>query len=372
MVSEKNILLLQLYSNGDCLYATAVARQIKVDFPGCTLTWAIADFCAPIIAGNPYVDEVLEIKGLQRNDVVAFRKLKQRFFKERKAGLWQEVFVTHNMDSNQCYYDGTIRGMILRAYGKPMTVPLQPVLRLSDTEKNKVALFAEQHQLRHFKNVILWEFAPQSGQTVLHFDFIRQLAERIVKLPSTCVLLSSASSFQGTANIIDASVLTVRENAALSHYCTLLIGCSSGITWLNISDAAKQLPMVQLLNANTAFLNAPSVDFARYGIRSEELIEITSIEEGRIFDCIKTITAGDFAAAKEQFNQQLPVQFNTTRVIVYNMLCYLQFGAIMRHCKIITGIYGWHPLFLKQLSLAILGFPFKLAGNIFRKKILRK
>ena len=28
------ILLVQLYSNGDCLYATTVAQQIKKDFPG--------------------------------------------------------------------------------------------------------------------------------------------------------------------------------------------------------------------------------------------------------------------------------------------------------------------------------------------------
>ncbi|MEO7049339.1 MAG: hypothetical protein ABI091_28810, partial [Ferruginibacter sp.] len=57
---QKNILLVQLFSNGDCLYATAIARQIKNDFPGCKLSWAIASFCKNIIAHNPYVDEVLE------------------------------------------------------------------------------------------------------------------------------------------------------------------------------------------------------------------------------------------------------------------------------------------------------------------------
>lgn len=349
------------------MYATAVARQIKTDFPDCRLTWAIADFCAGIIAGNPYVDEVLEIKNLQKNDVVAFRKLKKKFYAEKKGGLWQEVFVTHNMDSNQSYYDGTIRGMILRAYQRPITVSLQPVLVLSEEEKRRVALFAEQHRLSSFKQVILWEFAPLSGQTILHFDFVMHLANRFADLASTCVLLSSAKSFTGTDKVIDASKLSVRENAVLSHYCSLLIGCSSGITWLNISEAAKQLPMVQLLNADAPFLNAPSVDFKRYAVKADELIEITTISEEVVYECIKTITEGDFAKAKEKFNQQLPLQFNTTRIIVYNMLCYLQFRAIIRHCKIITGIYGWHRLFINQLGLAFLTFPFKLVRNLLKK-----
>ena len=43
-MTPKKIILVQLYSNGDCLYATAVARQIKQDFPGSHLTWAIAHF----------------------------------------------------------------------------------------------------------------------------------------------------------------------------------------------------------------------------------------------------------------------------------------------------------------------------------------
>ena len=101
MGSFKKILLVQLYSNGDCLYATAIARQIKQDFPGCFLTWAIADFCSNIISGNPYINDVIVISGIKKNDVVAFRKLKRKFYKEKKQGTWDEVFVTHNMDSNQ-------------------------------------------------------------------------------------------------------------------------------------------------------------------------------------------------------------------------------------------------------------------------------
>ncbi|MEQ1577992.1 MAG: hypothetical protein ABL894_10090, partial [Hyphomicrobium sp.] len=55
------ILLGQLGSNGDCLYATTIARQIKKDFPGCHLTWAISSLCTRVLDNNPDVDEVWEV-----------------------------------------------------------------------------------------------------------------------------------------------------------------------------------------------------------------------------------------------------------------------------------------------------------------------
>ena len=371
MVSAKKILLVQLFSNGDCLYATAVARQIKTDFPGCSLTWAIAESCRNIISGNSYVDEVMVINGVKKDDVAAFRKLRRQFCKEKKQGNWDEVFVTHNMDSNLAYYDGTIRGMILRAYKQPITVPVQPVLELSADENNRVALFAEQNKLAGFTNVILWEYAPLSGQSVLQFDLVMKLSQRLTQLSSTCILLSSANSFPATEKIIDASLLSIRENAALTHYCSLLIGCSSGITWLSTSSAAKALPMVQLLNPDAVFLNAPSVDFKRYGIDDSNLIEITHIGEETVYNCLRTVLEENFAIAKSKFNEALPLQFNTTQIIVYNLLCYLQFGAIAKHYKIMVSIYGRHPLFIRQFVLGIVTFPFKLAKNIWKKKIAR-
>ena len=55
------ILLGQLGSNGDCLYATILARQIKHDFPDCHLTWAISSLCRPMIEQNPDVEKIWEV-----------------------------------------------------------------------------------------------------------------------------------------------------------------------------------------------------------------------------------------------------------------------------------------------------------------------
>ncbi len=126
MHTPLKILLVHLYSNGDCLYATTVARQIKHDYPGCILTWAIASFCKPIIENNPYVDEILEV-AIEKNNVQAFRKFRKKIKLLKKNGAFDEVFITHNMDTNLAYYDGCIRSGILSAYPNHITVPVQPV-----------------------------------------------------------------------------------------------------------------------------------------------------------------------------------------------------------------------------------------------------
>jgi ADP-heptose:LPS heptosyltransferase len=363
-----NILLVQLYSNGDCLYATVIARQIKNDFPTCKLTWVIANSCKNIIANNPYVDEVMVTNEVAKNDLVAFRKFKKKMFAEKAEGKWDDVFVTHNMDTNLALYDGTIRGMVLRAYPTKITVPLQPVLKLSDIEINNTAIFAESHKLNKFKNVLVWEYAPQSGQSELNFEMVMAVSKRITALPSTCVILSSANKFESSEKIIDASTLSVRENAALTHYCSLLIGCSSGITWLTTSSAAKFLPMLQLLNPNTKFINTPSVDFTRYNITHNGLIEMASFNETKIYDCLhQIITEGFFAA--EKYNEQLPLQFNTTKTIIYNLVVYGEFAAIKKHISIVKSIYGWQPLFIKAVLLGFVSAPFKLIKNIWQKKV---
>jgi hypothetical protein len=368
MDNPRRILLVQLYSNGDCLYATAVARQIKTDYPGCHLTWLIAGFCQHIIDLNPYVDQVLVTDDVPKNDVITFRKLKKKVFKEKKEGLWDEVFITHNMDDNQALYDGTIRGMVFRAYPKPISVPIQPILVLSEEEKGNVKKFADKNKLSQFRNVILWEYAPQSGQSVLSFEFVQHVAASLTQHPDVCVILSSANKFSGSERIFDGSTLSVRENAELTYYCTLLIGCSSGITWLSTSTGAKQLPMLQLLDPQAYFRNAPSTDFTRYGIVTGELIELINFNEDKVVEVVNSMIENGIPVTKEKYNEPLPVQFKTTRKVVYNMLCYLQFGAIAKHYTINKNIYGRHPEFIKQFFLAFLTFPFKFIGNKWRKR----
>lgn len=370
MPGKTNILLVQLFSNGDCLFATAVARQIKNDYPGCTLIWAIAGFCRSIIDHNPYVDEIMEVHAVPKNDVAAFRKFKEDMRQRQAKGEFDLVFVTHNMDTNQALYDGIIRSGILQAYPNPVTVPVQPVLRLSPAETARAKQFALDHRLNARKHVILFEFAPQSGQSKITRQLALYVAEKLAS-DDVAVILSSGNKFEHPVkNIIDGSALTLRETAALTHYCTFLIGCSSGITWISTSDAAKQLPMIQVLDPRTTWINPVSRDFERYSLDASKLIELTDIDGPALVRCTADALS-DFDRARAQYNQPIPLQFKTTRKIVYNLLCYLEFGAIAKHIQVNRRIYGNRPAFYAEVAIGCLSAPFKLLNNLIRKKFFK-
>lgn len=371
MEKRTRILMVQLYSNGDCLYATAVARQIKNDFPGCQLTWGIASFCKTIIANNPYVDEVLEINSVAKNDAAALRKLKKTLQAKTAAGEYDHLFFIHNGDTNQAYYDGSIRSSILRAYGKPITVPLTPVLRLSETEKNNAAAFAEKHALKKYQHVILFEYAPQSGQSEMTAAHAINIATAIATNNDAAVILSSANKVNSELPaVIDGSPLSLRETAALTHNCTFMLGSSSGITWISTADEAKQLPMVQLLNPNSSWTNPISRDFERFHFSTDGLIEITDYSKENVVACVNRALK-DFSKAKASFNQPVPVHFKSTQKIVYNLLCYLEFSAILTHIKVNREVYGNDMGFYGQVIMGFISFPFRLISNFFRKKVFK-
>jgi ADP-heptose:LPS heptosyltransferase len=371
VMPTKKILLVQLFSNGDCLYASAVARQIKTDFPGCHLTWAVASFCKDIIAGNEYIDERIVVSTVVKNDVAAFRRFRREILRRKERGEWDEVFITQIMDSNQANYDGCIRSAIFNGYPHPITVPVTPLVRLLPDEVKSAAYFAETHGLCRYKEVILFEFAPQSGQSKITKEFALSIAEHLAENSQVAIILSSAQKIDHPSpGVIDGSSLSFRETAALSHYCTLLIGCSSGITWISTSYAAKQLPMIQLLDPDIPWINAVSRDFRRFGLAEESVIELTHFDENSVTACTRQALE-DFGNARKIFNQPIPLHFRTTVNIVYNLLCYCQFSAIFRHVRLNRKVYGDNMRFYMAVAEGFLIFPFRLTGNIWRKRILK-
>ena len=374
MSSPKRILLLHLYSNGDCLYATAIARQIKQDYPGCHLTWVIASFCAKIIDNNPYVDDVWVVQmPTKPANVQPIRQIKKEINDKIARGEYDLCLFTQLADENVANYDGAIRSGIFRCYGRPITVPVTPVLCLRDEELAKTAAFAVQHQLSGYKNVVLFEFAPQSGQIAITPAVALRIANEAVAVPDTAIILSSGIKVvSDNPAIIDGSILTLRETAALSHYCTLMLGCSSGITWVTTSSAGKLLPMIQMLDPHAFWINPVSRDFERFGLPLENLVELYDADLEKAIDCVKTDLTEGFTAARTKYYTPLPVQFISTRRTIYNMLVLLQFRDIYKHIRVNLDAFGPQPGLLKEIALGFLTMPFKLVGNVVRKHILRK
>lgn len=308
----KRILLGQLAARGDCLYATTIARQIKQDYAGCHLTWAIGSMCSSILIGNPHVDEVWEIPVANHKEVYeAWQRFETEALERKKKGDFDEIFLTQIYPNNFQNFDGSVRSSLFRAYPNPITVPISPVLKLLPIEVENVRCFAESNHLLNYKHVVLFECSANSGQSFVTTDFAKEVAYRLVnKYQDMCVILSSHMPIQSNnKRIIDGSILSFRENAELTKYCTLLIGCSSGISWLSNSEWAKPLKMVQLLKKDNSIYGSFIYDFKYYNISTKEIIELTDCQIERVVNCIETIITKGFHEARLLFNENIPLTF---------------------------------------------------------------
>src|SRR6478736_1535089 len=108
-MQQVRVLLVQLASMGDCLFVTAIARQIKeIDFPGCHLTWLIGSRYIPAIKNNPYIDAVIEIPVSTIIDNVNQRLLiNEHIANAGGYNKFNKIFVTDYTEFNLKNWFGT-------------------------------------------------------------------------------------------------------------------------------------------------------------------------------------------------------------------------------------------------------------------------
>ncbi len=320
----RRFLIAQFASFGDCLYATTIARQIKHDFPDSHITWAIGSKYSSILLLNPFVDKVWEISvppGLHYYDESVWGKFEEEAKAGKEKGEYDEFVFSQIPQRNWGRFDGTIRSSILKGYTRPVTVPVDPVIRLSEEEIQHVKKFAETHRLKNFKEVILFECVPGSGQSLVNIDFAVNIAKQMTGAnPEICMVLSSPvkSPFVNDT-IIDGSVLTYRENAELTKYCSFLIGCSSGITWLCTSAWSKKLPTLQLLNKNSGIYAGLNFDFQIHGLNNSHVIEMVDYNPEKVIACLETVFNSGTELARKKFNQEYKPSVSNLNKVAYYM-----------------------------------------------------
>ncbi len=310
MNTPPRILLGQLSCNGDILYATAVARQIKHDYPGCHLVWAVASLFRQVLDGNPLVDEVWEIPFSSRSEIEPYWSTFAKEAKERKKrGEYDEVFLTQVNPDNYGNFDGTVRASIFRGYPRPITVPITPVLRLFPEEVERVKSFVTRTGFAAAKHRVLFECASTSNQSFVTPEFAYQTALLALReVPSAAFVLSSNIKVTSEdPRIIDGSEVRYRENAELTRYSTLLVGCSSGITWISSSDWASPLPTIQLLKRSTSVFASVLHDAEHFGLPTESILEMTDCTPAHLAVCIAAVLTDGFEAAKRKYHEQIPV-----------------------------------------------------------------
>ncbi len=308
-MQQVKILLVQLAANGDCLFVTTIARQIKeVDYPGCHLTWLIGSRCAQVIKNNPYIDDIIQIPLNGSGDIQNQRdKIDEYIANTGSYHKFNKIFITDYAGLNQEKWFGTTRSSLFRCYPHRVTIDPQPLIYLTDDEKNNVTEFCKTHTITKNTFNILFECAPQSGQSLMTFERAKQLAEQVADQNKNIkfILTSDQSFVSANPNMIDGSVISWRENAELANYCHLLVGCSSGISWLCTSNWTKPIPFIQIINPYYREGSASmKIDFKFWGINGKKLIELNNPTDNIIKECIVAASIDNFESVREKYDSK--------------------------------------------------------------------
>jgi hypothetical protein len=339
------ILLGQLGANGDCLYATILARQLRQDHPGGHITWAISSQCIGLLRNNPDVDEVWEVPVSGWDDhAMAWRIFEREALRRYQRREFDLILLSQIWPSHFENYDGTIRPSILRSYGRPITVPIENVICLTDEEIENVNRFVKETDLLDCEHRILFECSSKSGQSFVTPDFAQAVADRIHDALGSATIIFSTHL---PMTIRDrrsryAGNLSLRESAFLTHHCSLFVGCGSGGSVAASSTASKPLPMVQLLSSSTSVFASFAHDFEYFGITDRQIIEITNEKPQYAADCIVSLCQEGFATARERFGERLPLNFH--HYVSQIELCLLRdhrYIDAARSLMITARRYGW-------------------------------
>lgn len=342
------ILLGHLTSNGDCLYATAIARQIKQNFPGCHLTWAISSLCRNVLVNNPDVDEVWE---LPMADWSAMRSAWTLFEREAHdladAGQFDHVFLTQIAPARFANYDGTVRPSIFRNFGSPLTVPIDVTINLKPEERAAVDAWFAGTPAADASQVVLFECSSKSGQSFVTLPGALALAEEITRARRrTAVIVSTHERFEcDNPRIVCGDTLSIRQVARLTDHVDLFVGCGSGLTVAATSEAAKPgLPNIQILRRATSVYASFRHDFTHFGKPTAHFMELTSEDPAHLAKALISALSDGFASARARYDDPVPLDFEWyLQIIQQNLVDVGRYVEAMQSLLITTDRYGWHP-----------------------------
>jgi hypothetical protein len=220
------------------------------------------------------------------------------------------------------HFDGTVRPSQFRGYDRPITVPVDPVIYLTDNERANVARYVAEHRLAEHERVVLFECSSNSTQSHVTPEFAKAVAALTAQDGMEATFLLSTMMPLGDnlpANAISAGGLTMRENLALLDHCSHFIGCGSGLTVVATCDQAKKVPNLQILDRKTSVLASFFHDFKYWNKPADRFIEMPDVSPARTVECLRrSFTAGHDEAVGE-FHRPCEVTFE----FLYSITTYL-------------------------------------------------
>jgi len=355
------VLLGMLASNGDCLYATAIARQIKVDFPGCHLTWAIGSLSSRVLLNNKDVDEVWTLPQTSwanmEDDWNLFEIDARRL---ADAGKFDRVFLTQIHPSRFDNYDGTIRPSIFRNYGRPITVPVDVTIDLTEQETHEVDKWFKASPAADASQVVLFECSSKSGQSFMTAETALRIARQITEARSKAVVIISTHEKLDIDHprIVHGGALSIRQTTRLTNYVDLFVGCGAAVTVAATSGAAKPaLPTIQILARSKSVFASFRHDFAYFGKPTENFLEVTSEEPEHLGKVVLAALADGFAGAQREFDDPVPLTFEWYLQLISMMV--VERGKYLDAVQsLLTTMarYGRHPELVQFARYYVLPF----------------
>lgn len=325
---SKKFLIGQLARFGDCLYATTIAKQLKNDFPDCHITWAIADNFKSILENNPHVDSIWIVETGEGDYYgKSWLRFEEEALKRKGDGEYDEIIFSQIAPRNMHNFTGTIRESILNNFDRQITVSKEPVVSLSEVDIQEVKKFVDDNNLQSYKHVVLFECAPSSGQSKMTIETAMSIAGKVIKEREDIVFVISSPYKLNSIEkqIVDASILPFKHNAELTKYCSLFVGCSSGLTWLSTSTWSKRLPMIQVLDARSPLFSGVAYDLKINNMDYNDIIEILRFSEVNIVETILLSISGKWKEAKLKFNEEYKVSYYNFKCMNYSLVSQYKF-----------------------------------------------
>lgn len=343
------ILLGHLASNGDCLYATTLARQIKHDMPDCHLTWAISSMCAPVLRNNPDVDEVMVVPVADRNQQEqAWYTVEGEVARRQSAGAapFDRTIMSQIWPNNFARYDGTIRPSILRAYGQDITVPVKTVVNLDAEEMENVARFVADKRLKESARLVVFECTSKSGQSYVTPEFAVEVAKKVKsRTANTAFVMATHQRTHEDDKIVNGSSLSMRETGGLIRHADLFIGCGSGVTVISTSTVAPEIPNIQILSGATSVYASFAHDLDYYGVDTSRFVEMHDVPAESVADAACLVLEKGVTEARRAYHRDPSnVSFKFYRELIEKwLLDRLKFADAARSTLVTAERYGWQP-----------------------------
>lgn len=341
-------LIVQLGANGDCIYATSQLDRILAIDPGAEIDWLVSRSYAPILRTHPRIRGVLELDvPLKRRSerLTAWSVAEEECM--RSFDAYDRIVQSQIWPNGFRKFDGTVRSSILRHFDEVERNEIRP-FEPGDWSENSGSIFLDEEEVadvdeglaeieyEDYEHRILFECAPQSGQSAIHTGFAIEVASRLTKELDNCVvLLSTGEDLRGLPSRVHGGRrFSVRQNSELASRSTLMVGCGSGLSVLT-STLESRPHMVQFLSGDVSIFASLRAEQEYFSRNRNDILEFADPSVDAAHRLLSGICRSGFSVIRKRDERRvllhLDYYFHLIEFMVLNRGRFLDAAESLAH-----------------------------------------